>query len=661
VRDKVFMDPGTLRRAHSTFLDNGRIPGGLLPKTIERSWTRCAELGLPADRIRDLNRLSQADISREHDRASSLISHFTPVMDHLYQQIAHTNSMVILSDEDGLILHSIGDPDFISKAESVALQPGVSWAETLKGTNAIGTAIIEKAPVTVYAAQHYVMRNHFLTCSASPIFNPHGKMVGILDITGDYRSHQHHTMALVSMAVQMIEARLFAMQFPNEVIVSFHPDAHYLGSLGEGKLAFSANGEFVAANSSARTLLNFQSDYGASFAEMFDIPFEQLLLRAKQQIHPILQTRAASGKVVYLQVQQSHETPIFVPTGMMGGQQNERAKPGPTPINNKPAGTHSVLLEDLALGDERVEAAIGKARKILGRDIPVLIQGESGTGKEWLANAIHNSGPRAHAPFVAVNCASIPEGLIESELFGYEEGAFTGAKRKGATGKIQHAHGGTLFLDEIGDMPLTLQARLLRVLQERAVVPLGAAKATPVDVMIICATNHRIRDQVANGQFREDLYYRINGLTIMLPALRDRSDIAQLAQRIAASEANCGEKVSISAEVMSLFTQHPWPGNIRQMSNVLRAAQALTDPGCQITRDCLPDDFLDEITPSTAQLTSINTQKQSSSVKSNESLEDMETLAIQRAIESHGGNISAAARQLGISRNTLYRKMKAEQ
>jgi sigma-54 dependent transcriptional regulator, acetoin dehydrogenase operon transcriptional activator AcoR len=235
VRDKVFMDPGTLRRAHSTFLDNGRIPGGLLPKTIERSWTRCAELGLRADRIRDLNRLSEADISREHDRASSLISHFTPVMDHLYQQIAHTNSMVILSDEDGLILHSIGDPDFISKAESVALQPGVSWAETLKGTNAIGTAIIEKAPVTVFAAQHYVMRNHFLTCSASPIFNPYGKMVGILDITGDYRSHQHHTMALVSMAVQMIEARLFAMQFPNEVIVSFHPDAHYLGSLSEGK------------------------------------------------------------------------------------------------------------------------------------------------------------------------------------------------------------------------------------------------------------------------------------------------------------------------------------------------------------------------------------------------------------------------------------------
>ncbi|MEY4730125.1 MAG: hypothetical protein RL020_1283, partial [Pseudomonadota bacterium] len=503
-------------------------------------------------------------------------------------------------------------------------------------------------------------RNHFLTCSASPIVNPYGKMVGILDITGDYRSHQHHTMALVSIAVQMIEARLFAMQFPNEVIVSFHPDAHYLGSLSEGKLAFSASGEFIAGNSAAKQLLAFQSDYGASFAEMFDIPFEQLLLRAKQQIHPILQTRAASGKVVYLQVQQSHASSIIMP-GSGAIHQTERSKPSLVTPSVKTSGSRNVLLEDLAHGDERVEAAITKARKILGRDIPVLIQGESGTGKEWLANAIHNSGPRAHAPFVAVNCASIPEGLIESELFGYEEGAFTGAKRKGATGKIQQAHGGTLFLDEIGDMPLTLQARLLRVLQERAVVPLGAAKAVPVDVMIICATNHKIRDQVANGEFREDLYYRINGLTIMLPSLRDRSDIAQLAQRIAVSEANCGEKVTISAEVMALFTQHPWPGNIRQLSNVLRAAQALTDPGCQITRDCLPDDFLDEITPKPTQSVGISTQNQSFPLNSNASLDDMEALAIQRAIEAHSGNISAAARQLGISRNTLYRKMKADQ
>jgi sigma-54 dependent transcriptional regulator, acetoin dehydrogenase operon transcriptional activator AcoR len=656
LRDKVFQDPSTLRRAHSSFLDKGRIPGGLLPKTIERSWTRCAELGLPADRIRDLNRISDAAICREHERAATLVSHAMPVMEHLYQQIAHTHSMVILSDEDGLILHSIGDPDFISKAEAVALQPGVSWAENQKGTNAIGTAIIEKAPVIVFAAQHYVTSNHFLTCSASPILNPFGKMVGILDITGDYRSHQHHTLALVRMAVQMIESRLFAMQFPNEVIVSFHPDAHYLGSLSEGKMVFSAGSEFIAANSAARQLLGFQSDYSGDFNDMFDIPFEQLLLRAKQQIHPILQTRVASGKLVYIQVQQSPIAPILMP----GSGREERAKPAASHAA-EPIASRNVSLDDLATGDERVAAAISKVRKILGRDIPVLIQGESGTGKEWLANAIHHSGPRARQPFVAVNCAAIPEGLIESELFGYEEGAFTGAKRKGASGKIQQAHGGTLFLDEIGDMPMSLQARLLRVLQERAVVPLGAAKSTPVDVMIICATNQKIRDMVASGQFREDLYYRINGLTIILPPLRERGDIAEMAQRIAASEAQNNEKVAISAEVMAIFCQHPWPGNIRQMSNALRAALALTDPGCEITPDCLPDDFLEDISVNIHQKVDICEQKSVSPSNLHDSLEDMETLAIRRAIETHSGNISAAARQLGISRNTLYRKMKVEQ
>ncbi len=657
MQDKIFMDPGALRRAHSTFLDKGRVPGGLLPKTIERSWNRCAELGIPADRIRDLNRLSDAEIGREHDRTSSLISHFTPVMEHLYQQIAHTHSMVILSDEDGMILHSIGDPDFISKAESVALQPGVSWAETLKGTNAIGTAIIERAAITVFAAQHYVTRNHFLTCSASPIFNPFGKMVGILDITGDYRSHQHHTMALVRMAVQMIESRLFAMQFPHDVLVSFHPDAHYLGSLSEGKLAFTADGEFITGNTVARQILALESDYQGTFEDLFDLPFEQLLLRAKQQVHPILQTRLAIGKPVYLQVQQHNTGNILL------SSRPQIDKALATPTHGAVASRAHVMLDDLALGDERVDAAIAKAKKILGRDIPVLILGESGTGKEWLATAIHNSGPRARAPFVAVNCAAIPEGLIESELFGYEEGAFTGAKRKGASGKIQQAHGGTLFLDEIGDMPLSLQARLLRVLQERAVVPLGSPKSIPVDVMIVCATNHKIRDQVTQGQFREDLYYRINGLSITLPPLRERGDLQQLVQKLVTSEANFGENVVITPDVLDIFAHHPWPGNIRQMRNVIRTALALVDDGQGITLSCLPDDFLEEYQLNSSKNGDNFDQKSVKSINSiprfePTSLENLEAKAIEAAIESHQGNISAAARQLGISRNTLYRKLK---
>ena len=211
-------------------------------------------------------------------------------------------------------------------------------------------------------------------------------------------------------------------------------------------------------------------------------------------------------------------------------------------------------------GDAQIEAVCSKLRRVLGRDITILIQGETGTGKELIANAIHEDSPRAKAPFVAVNCASIPDTLIESELFGYEEGAFTGAKRKGNVGKILQADGGTLFLDEIGDMPLNLQARLLRVLQERKVTPLGSIKSYPVDIAIVCATNRKLRDMVAQGEFREDLYYRLNGLTVNLPPLRTRSDIRPVVERILRKEAPVGSRPRVDDEVMADVPAPPMAG-----------------------------------------------------------------------------------------------------
>ena len=226
------------------------------------------------------------------------------------------------------------------------------------------------------------------------------------------------------------------------------------------------------------------------------------------------------------------------------------------------------VLEDLELGDPGMQKLIAKARKVLGHDIPVLLEGESGTGKELFAKALHNSSSRCGGPFIALNCAALPEGLIESELFGYHEGAFTGAKRKGYTGKIRQADGGTLFLDEIGDMPLPLQARLLRMLQERTVSPLGSTEAHEVDFALVCATNRRIREEVTAGRFREDLYYRLNGLLVTLPRLRERIDRLALARKIVDSLSSRGP-VSLNQKVLEIFADHPWPGNIRQMHNVL--------------------------------------------------------------------------------------------
>jgi transcriptional regulator of acetoin/glycerol metabolism len=260
---------------------------------------------------------------------------------------------------------------------------------------------------------------------------------------------------------------------------------------------------------------------------------------------------------------------------------------------------------------------------------------------------------------VAINCASIPETLIESELFGYEEGAFSGARRKGAIGKLLQANGGTLFLDEIGDMPYPLQVRLLRVLQERVVNPLGSAKSIPVDVAIICATHRDLREMIAQNAFREDLYYRLNGLVVKLPPLRERTDLPTVIQRMLQRESLArtdGQRLTASPEVMALFEQCTWPGNFRQLGNLLRTAAAMVDDDGEIRREHLPDDFFDDLRRAATAAPQAAAPDAAQATPATR-LQDVEASAIAQAIAQHGGNVSAAARALGISRNTIYRKM----
>jgi sigma-54 dependent transcriptional regulator, acetoin dehydrogenase operon transcriptional activator AcoR len=305
---------------------------------------------------------------------------------------------------------------------------------------------------------------------------------------------------------------------------------------------------------------------------------------------------------------------------------------------------------------------------VLNRDIAILVLGETGTGKELLARAIHQDSDRARYPFVAVNCASIPETLIEAELFGYEDGAFTGARRKGAIGKILQANGGTLFLDEIGDMPISLQARLLRVLQERQVTPLGSTKSVPVDVAVVSATHRNLRDMISAQTFREDLYYRLNSLVVRLPALRERSDLMTIVRKILRAETN-GRPLELDEDVVRLLQVHHWPGNIRQLTNVLRTAAVMAGSEMVITRDHLSDDFLEDalrdLPAPAAQLpSSLQAPAEPAAaapapaLPEAATLGEMELRTIQRAVEQAGGNISVASRRLGISRNTIYRKLR---
>jgi transcriptional regulator with PAS, ATPase and Fis domain len=283
------------------------------------------------------------------------------------------------------------------------------------------------------------------------------------------------------------------------------------------------------------------------------------------------------------------------------------------------------------------------AVKALDQDIPVLLSGETGSGKEVAAQALHRTSARAGEPFVAVNCAAIPEGLIESELFGYREGAFTGSRKGGMVGRFQQANGGTLFLDEIGDMPLSLQARLLRVLQDRKVAPLGGAEEVVLDIALIGATHRNLKQMVAEGSFREDLYYRLNGVCVRLPALRERNDFKGLCERLLSQLGR--SEVGIEPQLLQQLSEYHWPGNVRQLEMVLKVALAFMEPEeTRLSEDHLSDEFLDELVHAPAPCGT---------------LQETQEALIRQALEQQQGNVTAAATELGISRATLYRRMKS--
>ena len=643
------------------------------PSLIAESHIRSKAYGIDRADEPDFSPQSQVRLSQGLDENKFLLEHAMPVMETLHEQIANTHNMVLLTASNGLVLHSLGDMDFLEKAMQVALVPGVDWSEKSKGTNAIGTALKEEQALTVHGSQHFMNANKFLTCSCAPVFDPYGQILGALDVTGDQRNFHQHTMALVRMSAQMIENHMFADIFQKAVRIHFHTRSEFLGTLVEGIVVFSHEGRFLSANRSAQFQLgmSFNVLKGHTFSSLFGIPMSRLHeLRGSAMAKP-QQLCLHNGVSVWCRIKMK---PVNLWSA--GGPAPDSAADGPFTVAEAKSQTLAASALDSAqaparkiqlstlhylnTGDPQVAAVIHKLSMVRGRDIPIMILGETGTGKDLLAQAIHGDSDRAGHPFVSVNCASIPETLIESELFGYEEGAFTGAKKKGATGKIQQANGGTLFLDEIGDMPKHLQARLLRVLQDKKVSPLGAGKEVEVDVAVICATNKNLKEMIVQGEFREDLYYRLNGLVVRLPALRHRTDFEVVMHKILTSLCDNGTQVGISADVMGLFQAHHWPGNFRQLHNLLRTAVVMV--GCEglIQRSHLPDDFMEEhLLESTVQATSNATQNAplpAPCAAEGQRLQDVALIAMTKMLQQHKGNVSAAAKALGVSRNTVYRR-----
>ena len=623
--------------ARRRLLEAGQAPADLIGSVLADSWQRSLAAGLdPLAVVAELPHATSAELARARDRQRELIDHALPALAYLHAQTRDTGSVILLANAEGMLLQACGDAEFLDRAARVHLAPGASWHEAHRGTNAVGTALAMRGPSVVTGGEHYLDCNGFLTCAAAPISDSRGELLGVLDISGDHRSCHPHTFGLVRAAAQMVENRLFNSRHGGDIRLRFHPLAEGIGTLAEGVVAISRDGWVVGANPAGLALLGLVS------ADLGRVRVDKLLAT---RLDVLIDWHARRGDEPLFLVRRAHAG-LFVRVEMS-------RQPVGLPVRTAAAATPNRAampdaLAALDTGDERMAAAIAKARRVLCKDIPLLVQGESGAGKELFAKAVHRSGPREGKPFVAVNCSALPQDLIEAELFGYVPGAFTGAKRDGSPGRLREADGGTLFLDEIGDMPLALQSRLLRVLQERVVQPLGGGKAVKVDFALICATHRQLRDLVARGEFRADLYYRINGLTLVLPPLRERRDFNRLIASLL-DEFEPGRNVVPSPSVMRAFSTHHWPGNLRQLSNALRTACAMLDEGeTRIEWRHLPEDLVEEM------------QERLNGTASRAQPENLQTQAEQtilKTLDAAGGNMAEAAHRLGISRNTLYRKL----
>ena len=628
--------PGpVLRQARQRLLEGIDTPVAAINERVTRSWRRSMAAGLAPFHPSAPDNLPHPELRRVLALHRDLLGHSQPVMEYLFEQVRHSHSMVVLANRHGVLMHTLGDADFLGKAERVALLAGASWHEEQRGTNAIGTALAESCGIEIHGPEHYMARNDFLTCAAAPILSATGELLGILDISGDQRSHHPHTLGLVNTAARMIENRLLASHSPHLVRLHLHRQPEGIGTLAEGIVALSEDGWIMGANRQGLELLGLAtSDIGATpITRVLDTRLDALLARSQQRPHEPVALHRRSGEPLFAQVQ----APL---------RQKTLPSPAPAAATLAPADA----LQQLDTGDTAWRLAADKARRVVGKSIPLLLCGESGVGKELFAQAVHDSSPRRHRPLVAINCAAIPEHLIEAELFGYSPGAFTGARKEGSPGRIREADGGTLFLDEIGDMPLLMQTRLLRVLQERQVTPLGSGQPVKVDFALICATHQPLREAAEDGRFRSDLYYRINGLTLTLPPLRARSDFDALTTRLLHT-LGAAPGVRLAPEVQARLAAYPWPGNLRQYASALRTALALLDAGeLVVDWQHLPDDLMDAVRHSPA-------VPAPAAVAGEKKLADISRAAIQQAVQDSRGNLSAAARQLGISRQTLYRKL----
>ena len=642
-----------------------RANGGV----IAGSWERCLSnyrldpVAPPETRV-----LEACELREHRQRIEYLTRVAEPEMEQLYQRIAGSGYSIILSDAQGILLHQISDPGTERGLTDAGLHVGADWSEQREGTNGIGTCIIESRPLTVHFEDHFHAEHAALTCSASPIYDPRGGVLAVLDSSSVNREHagnHQHTQALVTLTAQMIESLYFLREHRRDWILRLHRGAHLVSQPCDAMLALSADCRVIGANQEAARLLGCRDReqlIGSDANELFDL--RQLLVsgahdHAGYSVQQLRHKRSGEQFFGVMIIPQRSPAGATRRVERSAGGESPTRSGGKLQLLSQQAPDSGLSLARLCSDDPVLKNQALRAQRVVDSNLSILIQGETGTGKEAFARALHMASERRDKPFVALNCAAIPEALIESELFGYRHGAFTGARREGMQGKLVQSSGGTLFLDEIGDMPLPLQTRLLRVLEERVVQPLGSNEDIAIDLHVLSASHRDLREAIASGEFREDLYYRLAGFGIELPAFRERADRGRVIDGILAGEAaQIGHPLRVSDAAMGALLNCRWPGNVRQLGNTLRAAAALCDGGVIELRD-LPVALLGELAPPAATDAEAVARPSGEAAQDGfNALEQAERETLLRELESNHWNITNTAARLGMSRNTIYRKLK---
>ncbi|KAF0225427.1 MAG: Fis family GAF modulated sigma54 specific transcriptional [Rhodospirillaceae bacterium] len=630
--------------AWQKFLAGGDVPNAAVRRLIEDSWRRCLDQGVDPQRGGAPLAFAGDGLYSLRQRHTELIEAARPVMEQAQEFLRESGTVMVLTDPSGVILWMEGDDSVKDNGQGISLVPGGVWDENGTGTNAIGTALASGQPVQICAAEHYCETIKRWTCSASVIRDPYdGQVLGVLDISGLTGSHNTHCLALAVTGAGRIESRLAASEMEKRarlLDVTSHRGARWVNN---GLVIFDRRGRLVRANEDAGLYLN---GMGLDLKECESLnvgaPSSAVLpaWMKRDWLEPVVDRNERLGTVLAIPIP-SRRMPV-----------------SPRAVSENAAAPEPGSFSEIIGTSPNLDKAKARAKQLAKLTVPVLLLGPTGAGKEVFARALHSAGSNPSGPFVPLNCGSMTRDLLASELFGYVEGAFTGARRGGMVGKFEAANGGTLFLDEIGEMPMDLQAHFLRVLEGGEVYRLGENKPRKVSVRLVAATNRDLRTEVAAGRFRMDLFYRLAVTVLHLPGLAEhKEDIPLLVRHFTEQAAQrYGVAVKLpTPEVLQAFEAYSWPGNVRELRNVVES-MALLSLGAQLTMEDLPPEFMHGMAADATISTPYPTDA-AAPVNAGR-LADSECLTIIATIQAENGNFTRAANRLGIAKSTLYEKMK---